>query len=92
GVDSNQNYMAPGWVLTSMVKNVDEAVYSSIEDIIKGQFTSGLHNLGLKEKGVNYALDEYNKELLDSSILKKIEDIRSKIISGEIQIVENTEE
>ncbi len=91
GVDSNQNYMAPGWVLTSMVKNVDEAVYSSIEDIIKGQFTSGLHILGLKEKGVNYALDEYNKELLDSSIIKKIEDIRSKIISGEIQIVENTD-
>lgn len=86
GVDSNQNYMAPGWVLTSMVKNVDEAVYRSIEDILMKRFSSGTMELGLKENGVGYSVDEHNKDLIEASMLKKLEELKGKIISEEIVI------
>ena len=86
GVDSNQNYMAPGYVLTSMVKNVDEAVYQTIKEVLENKFHGGPVSLGLKENGVGYALDEYNKPLLSNEIIKKVEEIRKKIINGEIKI------
>ncbi|MCD6579698.1 BMP family ABC transporter substrate-binding protein [bacterium] len=86
GVDSNQDYLAPGFVLTSMVKHVDNAVYKSIKDVISGDFKGGVYDLGLKEKGVNYSLDEYNKELITEDMKVKIEKIRKDIIEGKIKV------
>ena len=64
GVDSNQNYLFPGKVLTSMLKRVDIATYDSFKDAKEGTWKPGVQVLGLKEDGVGYALDEYNKKLI----------------------------
>ncbi len=86
GVDSNQNYLAPGYVLTSMIKRVDTAVYFSIKELKDGEFRPGPVALGLAEDAVGYALDEYNKDLLDAGIIEKVEQIKRDIISGKIRI------
>ena len=64
GVDSNQNYLHPGSVLTSMLKRVDVAVYNAFKDAMEGDLKAGVQNLGLAEEGVGYALDEHNRELI----------------------------
>lgn len=62
GVDSDQDYMAPGHVLTSMVKRVDVAVYKTIMDEVNGEFKGGMNKkFGLAENGVNYAVDVFNR-------------------------------
>jgi basic membrane protein A len=90
GVDANQNYMAPGHVLTSMVKRVDVAVYSIIKDVVEGAFTGGTHVYGLDVNGVGYALDEYNKDLIPPAVLEEVEQIKQDIIAGRIQVTDYT--
>ncbi len=86
GVDSNQNWMKPGVVLTSMLKRVDIAVFETISQFKAGQFKSGIVRYGLKDKGIDYAMDEYNKNVLSAEIRKKADDIKMKIIKGEIKV------
>ena len=86
GVDSNQNWMKPGVVLTSMLKRVDVAVFETISQFKAGQFKNGVVRYGLKDKGVDYALDENNKNVLSAEIRKKADDIKMKIIKGEIKV------
>src|SRR5919106_934999 len=86
GVDSNQNYLHPGSVLTSMLKRVDVAVYNAFKDAMEGDLAPGAQNLGLAEDGVGYALDEHNRELITSDMEAKLEDAKAKIISGEIEV------
>ncbi|MDC8786009.1 BMP family lipoprotein [Roseateles koreensis] len=83
GVDSNQNHMQPGTMLTSMVKRVDVAVYN----VLKG-WKPGLSDLGLKEGGVDYALDEYNAKLVSPALKAKVEAIKADIIAGKIKVVD----
>src|SRR5258708_35404626 len=64
GVDSNQNMVKPGFVLTSMVKRVDNSVYSIIQDVVNGKFKAGFHVYGLNEDGVGYAMDANNENLI----------------------------
>ena len=87
GVDLNQYEEAPGFVLTSMVKIVDEVIYQAISDFKNGTFKSGVKSLGLKEKGVGYVYDENNKNLIPDDIKKKVDDAANKIISGEIKLI-----
>ena len=86
GVDSNQNYLHPGSVLTSMLKRVDVAVYNAFKTALEGSWQPGVNNLGLAEEGVGYALDENNRELISAEIEKQLEDARAKIISGELAV------
>ncbi len=87
GVDSDQWYEAPGYVLTSMIKRVDNAVYKTIEDELKGEFHGGIVlELGLKENGVGYVYDDNNKKLIPEEVIKKVEEMKKKIISGEIKV------
>ncbi len=86
GVDSNQNWMKPGVVLTSMLKRVDIAVFETISQFKAGQFKSGIVRYGLKDKGIDYAMDEYNKNVLSADLRKKADDIKMKIIKGEIKV------
>ncbi len=86
GVDANQNYTAPGHVLTSMVKEVDVAVYRTIEDVVHGRFEAGLREFGLADDGVGYALDEHNRDLITPEMLTTVEELKAKIISGEIKV------
>ena len=86
GVDSNQNYLHPGAVLTSMLKRVDNAVFNAFNDGTSGKWSSGIQALGLKEEGVGYALDEHNAKLISDDMQSKVDEARQKIISGDIQV------
>lgn len=88
GVDLDQYSEAPGFVLTSMVKIVDEIIFETVRDYKSGQFRGGIRSLGLKEKGVGYIFDDNNKNLIGNEIRKRLEEIRTKIISGEITVRE----
>jgi basic membrane protein A len=81
GVDSNQNYLHPGTMLTSMTKRVDVAVHGAVTG-----WKGGLTELGLKEAGVDWALDEHNKALVSDDMKAKIEAIKADIISGKIKV------
>jgi len=83
GVDSNQNHMQPGTMLTSMVKRVDLAVYN----VAKGH-KPGVSVLGLKEGGVDYAMDEHNAKLVTPDMKKKVEAAKADIVSGKIKVAD----
>jgi basic membrane protein A len=86
GVDSNQNYMAPGHVLTSMIKRVDKAVYVAIEEAIEGTFRGGVQELGLAEDGVGYAVDQHNEDLITEEMIEAVEGARAAIIAGDVEV------
>jgi len=86
GVDSNQNYIHPGSVLTSMLKRVDNAVYDAMMDVHNGSWSTGVEVMGLAEDGVGYALDDHNEALLTPEMIEAVEAAREKIISGEIDV------
>ncbi len=86
GVDSNQNGLHPGKILTSMVKRVDLAVYDAFTDAKNGEFTYGFNNLGLAEDGVGYALDENNKDLITPEMKEAAEKAKADIIAGTIEV------
>ncbi|MEO3413739.1 BMP family ABC transporter substrate-binding protein [Roseovarius sp. CAU 1744] len=86
GVDSNQNHMAPGNVLTSMLKRVDVAAYETMKDAMSGEFDTGVRNLGIAEDGVGWALDEHNADLITDDMKAAIDAAAVKIRSGEIVV------
>lgn len=88
GVDSNQNGVKPGFVLTSMVKRVDNAVYDVVKEVLGGQFKGGFHAFGLDKDGVAYAMDDNNKAIISPEMLKTVEEAKSRIISGEIKVTD----
>ncbi len=88
GVDSNQNYLHPGSVLTSMLKRVDVAVYSAFKGAQDGSWQAGTQNLGLAEEGVGYAVDENNEALITEDMTAALEDARAKIIAGELEVTD----
>ena len=91
GVDSNQNYLQPGSVLTSMLKRVDVAVQTAFKEAgDDATFKPGLTILGLAEEGVGYSLDEHNEALITSEMKAQVDDLRAKIIAGEIQVHDYT--
>ena len=86
GVDSNQNHLAPGSVLTSMVKRVDLAAYQTFMDAMNGEFTAGIRSLGLAEDGVGWAVDEHNRALVTGEIEAAVETAKRAIISGAVKV------
>ena len=87
GVDSDQNYMAPGHVLTSMVKRVDNQAYDIIKSVSDGSYKGGMVKYyGLAEGGVDAAMDEYNKGLIADAVLKDVDDLKAKLLSGAIVV------
>ncbi len=86
GVDSNQNMLQPGKVLTSMLKRVDVAVYDAFTAAKDDKFEFGVSNLGLKEDGVGYALDEHNKALITPEMLEAVEKVKAEIIAGNLVV------
>ncbi|WP_172330502.1 BMP family protein [Mangrovicoccus sp. HB161399] len=86
GVDSNQNYMHPGSVLTSMLKRVDNAVYQIFDEGATDSFVPGIQVMGLKNQGVDWALDEYNADLITPEMKATVEATKEKIIDGEIEV------
>ncbi len=90
GVDSNQNYLHPGSVLTSMVKRVDLAVYNAYADTKADKFTGGVQSLGVKEDGVSAAIDEHNKALITPEMLAAVEKAKADIIAGTVKVHDYT--
>ncbi len=88
GVDSNQNGVKPGFVLTSMVKRVDNACYNVIVEVLGGKFDGGFHVFGLDKDGVAYAMDDNNKPLITAEVIAKAEEAKKKIVSGEIKVTD----
>ena len=86
GVDSNQNGIAPGSVLTSMLKRVDVAAYDTFMDAKEGRFTAGVQSLGLAEGGVDWALDSHNAHLITPAMKAAVEAARRDIIAGKIKV------
>ncbi len=87
GVDSDQNDEAPGFIITSMVKAVDVAVFEVIKEVKEGTFKGGrAETFGLKTNGVDYAYTEKNKNLIPQDVRTKVEAIRKEIIEGKITI------
>ena len=88
GVDSNQNGVTPGFVLTSMVKRVDNAVYDVVKEVLNDNFQGGFHVLGLDKDGVAYAMDEFNEPLVPSEVIQKVEQSKQQIIDGKIRVTD----
>ena len=86
GVDSNQNHIQPGSVLSSMLKRVDVAAYDVFRTAYDGTWKAGFKILGLAEDGVGWALDEHNIKLVSMSMISKVEQVRQGIISGSIKV------
>ncbi len=90
GVDSNQNHLHPGTMLSSMIKRVDVAVYNAMTDARKGTWKAGVTVLGLKEEGVGWALDDANRKLVTAEMEKKVNAARDAIIAGTIKVTDVT--
>ena len=84
GVDSNQNHLHPGSVLTSMLKRVDVAVHDAFTT--GPEVATGIHVFGLAEDGVGYALDENNAELITAEMQAAVDTARAAIIAGDIMV------
>ncbi|NVK14843.1 MAG: BMP family ABC transporter substrate-binding protein [Rhodobacteraceae bacterium] len=84
GVDSNQNHLHPGKVLTSMTKKVGNAVFEAFSD--GADMETGFSVMGLANGGVGYAMDEHNAPLVSAEMQAAVDDAAAKIASGEIKV------
>lgn len=86
GVDADQYNEAPGYILTSMVKGVDAAVFETIRRVKAGTFAGGIYQFGLAENGVGYVYDDNNRALIPDSVRTRVEALKQEIIAGRIQV------
>jgi basic membrane protein A len=86
GVDSNQNGLYPGTVLTSLVKRVDVAVYDTLKNSYEGTWSAGIKYLGIKEGALDYAVDQNNRGLINEQLIEEVATAKDKIISGKITV------
>jgi len=86
GVDANQDWTKPGLILTSMLKRVDHAVYSTIAETRSGVFVGGVKRFGLANKGIDYSVDQYNEKILPESVRKRADELKAEIIAGKIDV------
>jgi len=86
GVDADQYQEAPGYILTSMVKGVDVAVFEATRWVKEGRFKGGVYQLGLKEGGVGYVYDEHNRALIPPEVHARVEQLKQEIIAGRIKV------
>ncbi|KZX97912.1 MULTISPECIES: BMP family lipoprotein [unclassified Sulfitobacter] len=84
GVDSNQNHLHPGKVLTSMLKRVDNAVYQAMSD--GPGMEKGFNVMGVANEGVGVAMDDNNKDLVSAEMKASVDEAAAKIASGELKV------
>ncbi|PTN31827.1 BMP family protein [Desulfonatronum sp. SC1] len=90
GVDSAQDHLAPGTVLTSMVKRVDVAVYETIRSLVEGNLQPGERHFGVAEGGVGTSDFQYTRDIIPQAVLDAVASAKAKIISGEIVVLDPT--
>lgn len=88
GCDSNQNWIKPGLILTSMLKRVDTAVFQVIDELKAGKFKGGIRVFGLKNSGIDWALDEHNTKLFTADEIKKINQAKANIVANKIKVTD----
>jgi basic membrane protein A len=88
GVDSNQNHLQPGTVLTSMIKRVDLAVYDALKAARDGTWKPGRRAIGVAENGVGWALDEHNRRLITAEMERRLVQARADIIAGKLKVTD----
>ena len=86
GVDSNQNWVKPGRILTSMIKRVDLAVFNAIEAQKANQFKAGLFTMGIAGNGIDYALDNYNRAILSKEVEAGVNAVKKQILDGKLRV------
>lgn len=86
GVDINQNALFPGHVLTSLIKRVDIAVFTALKTSMEGDWNPGIKYLGLKESALDYAVDEYNRHLMNEELIDKVATAKERIVNGLITV------
>ncbi|OFZ55649.1 MAG: BMP family ABC transporter substrate-binding protein [Bdellovibrionales bacterium RIFOXYC1_FULL_54_43] len=86
GVDSNQNWIKPGYILTSMLKRIDKAVFDACSDDLKGGFNGGVKRFGLADQGVDFSVDEHNETILPREVRARAEKLKAEIVSGKIKV------
>jgi len=92
GVDSNQNPIVPGHVITSMLKEVGKSIEYVFKQIMDGSYKPGtLYKLGLKEEAVGLAIDEYTYQILPKEVVERILEIQKDVIEGKITVKEYRE-
>ncbi len=88
GVDSNQDHIHPGTILTSMIKRVDLAVYETFKRVREGLWQPGVRSLGVAENGVGYSIDQYNRLLMTADMERRLQQARADIIAGKIKVTD----
>ena len=88
GVDSNQDHIHPGTILTSMIKRVDLAVYETFKYAKEGIWKPGVVSLGVAEGGVGYSVDQYNRNLITADMEKRLQQARADIVAGKIKVTD----
>ena len=88
GVDSNQNHIHPGSVLTSMIKRVDLAVFETFKAAKDGTWRAGVRSLGVAEGGVSFSLDQHNRGLITPEMEKRLQQARADIVAGKIKVTD----
>ncbi|MHB1392911.1 MAG: BMP family ABC transporter substrate-binding protein [Clostridia bacterium] len=91
GVGGNQNAIEPDNIVSTSIRNVNEMVYNEVKSIIDGTWKQGVHISGLKEGAVGYSVENSNVKLTEE-ILSAVEDIKEKIINGELVPCDNTDQ
>jgi basic membrane protein A len=86
GVDSNQNHLHPGTMLSSVLKRVDLAVFQAFQGV-----QPGVTALGLKEGGVGLAMDEHNARLVTPAMRARLDAARAEIVSGRLKVIDYTQ-
>lgn len=87
GVDSNQNGLHPGVVLSSMLKNLDTSLYRAIELYQKEELPFGeTEVLGVMEGGVGLAKDDLYEEHVPQAIKDKMIEVEEELVSGKIRV------
>ncbi len=86
GVDSDQYHEAPGFILTSMVKRVDTAVFETIKAVKENRFRPGVQHLGLAEHGVTWVYDANNKALIPDAVKARVDSLEAAIVAGRIVV------
>ncbi|MFW5697591.1 MAG: BMP family lipoprotein [Fimbriimonadaceae bacterium] len=92
GVDSDQDHVEEGYVLTSMVKRVDEAVFQTIQDVVNNEFSGGTVIYDLEADGVGLSELRFTREAIGEERLEQVQQVRERIASGEIEPPKTEEE
>ena len=85
GVDANQNMYAPDYLVSTATRYANKLIFNEIESLVKGNWTSGIKELGIKDDVIGYEREGSNVEV-SSNIIKKVEEIKKLMIEEEIVI------